>query len=72
MIDELFNRSEWIITSKENGTIHYEHAKSDLCFTVDQKDPGALLIQLIAFYQHGLEAGYKKHQAIIRTCLGIV
>ena len=69
-MNELFSKKNWIITIK-NDLIRYEHIKKDMSFAVDLKDPEALIIQLLQFYQLGVENGYKKHQAEIRSCLGI-
>ena len=70
-MNELFSKENWIITTQDDGSIHYEHIKRDMSFTVDPKDPEALIIQLLQFYQLGVETGYKKHQTEIKSCLGI-
>ena len=70
-MNELFSKENWIINTQDDGSIHYEHIKRDMSFTVDPKDPEALIIQLLQFYQLGVEIGYKKHQTEIKSCLGI-
>lgn len=65
-MNELFTKENWIITTQDDGLIHYEHIKKDMSFTVDPKDPEALIIQLLQFYQLGVETGYKKRKTLLK------